>query len=526
MEWNRVPVLQAQLTEISKLYQTPANKLDAWIELCLQPNETFNTQVGDAIDRIATFLKETCFKTTKVHKVVKGGSSGKGTALKNGSDADLVVFLSCFQSLQDQNKERGNVIEEIREMLNKCRKSIAYELEIDEPRVNLDPKGQLRQPRSLSFRIRSRKVNEAIDVDVLPAFDILGQVTKGVKPDPKNYISLIEARGGPGDFTPCFTELQRDFVKCRPPKLKSLIRLVKHWYKTYVKSRYQGYSLPHKYALELLTIYAWQQGSGAEDFRSEQGFCTLMKLLCQHQKLCVYWTTYYDFENPVVGTYVREQLKKCRPVILDPADPTFIVGQGTRWDLVAAEAAECLRSACCKNGLGPIQPWDVPPETPMKISVRNISGSLLTMSVSPWVTVSQIKGEIQQKWSISIDDQRLCIQGLEPGRGLLQDGRTLADYDVFCDTTVNLLTTASPEINLFVRNTDGRTYTFQIQTNITVGDLKKKIEERLKVPASQQRLTYSDRELENHNSLKYYNIKNESTIFLLLRLRGGKCDVV
>ncbi|XP_078523383.1 2'-5'-oligoadenylate synthase 1-like [Lissotriton helveticus] len=460
MAWTQGPVtLEAQLTESQKaleLYQTPANKLDAWIEHRLQPNETFNSQVRDAIDRIATFLKENCFKTTKVHKVVKGGSSGKGTTLKNGSDADLVVFLSCFQSLQDQNKERGHVIEEIREMLNKCRKSIAYELDIDEPRVNLDPKGKLRQPRSLSFRIRSQKGNEAIDVDVLPAFDILDQVTAGVKPDPMIYISLIEACGGPGDFTPCFTELQRDFVKFRPAKLKSLIRLVKHWYKMYVKSRYQDYSLPHKYALELLTIYAWEQGSGAVDFRTEQGFCTLMKLLCQYQKLCVHWMTYYDFENPVVGDYVRKQLRKPRPVILDPADPTFIVGQGTRWDLVAAEAAECLRSACCKNGLGPIQPWNVPPETPIEF------GSLLT----------------------------------------------------------------TPEINLFVRNTDGRTYTFHIQTNITVGHLKKKIEERLKVPAPQQRLTYSERELEDQNSLNYYNIKNESTIFLLLRLRGGKCDMV
>ncbi|XP_069070754.1 2'-5'-oligoadenylate synthase 1-like [Pleurodeles waltl] len=84
MAWNQVPgmpELQAQLTAIPELYQTPANKLDAWIERFLQPNETFNSQVLEAIDRIATFLKENCFKTTQVHKVVKGGSSGKGTAL-------------------------------------------------------------------------------------------------------------------------------------------------------------------------------------------------------------------------------------------------------------------------------------------------------------------------------------------------------------------------------------------------------------------------------------------------------------
>lgn len=43
-------------------------------------------------------------------------------------------------------------------------------------------------------------------------------------------MSLIEAQGYPGYFSPSFSELQRNFVKYRPTKLKSLLRLVKHWY--------------------------------------------------------------------------------------------------------------------------------------------------------------------------------------------------------------------------------------------------------------------------------------------------------
>jgi len=43
-------------------------------------------------------------------------------------------------------------------------------------------------------------------------------------------VSLIEAHGYPGNFSPSFSELQRNFVKHRPTKLKSLLRLVKHWY--------------------------------------------------------------------------------------------------------------------------------------------------------------------------------------------------------------------------------------------------------------------------------------------------------
>lgn len=43
-------------------------------------------------------------------------------------------------------------------------------------------------------------------------------------------MSLIEAHGYPGNFSPSFSELQRNFMKHRPTKLKSLLRLVKHWY--------------------------------------------------------------------------------------------------------------------------------------------------------------------------------------------------------------------------------------------------------------------------------------------------------
>ncbi|CAM4671129.1 unnamed protein product, partial [Caretta caretta] len=51
------------------------------------------------------------------------------------------------------------------------------------------------------------------------------------------------------------------------------------------------------------------------------------------------------------------------PIILDPADPTGIVGEGSRWDLVAQEAEFCCDQQCCMDLDGdPVQPWDVPPE--------------------------------------------------------------------------------------------------------------------------------------------------------------------
>lgn len=43
-------------------------------------------------------------------------------------------------------------------------------------------------------------------------------------------MDLVHSYSHAGEYSPCFTELQRNFIVSRPTKLKSLIRLVKHWY--------------------------------------------------------------------------------------------------------------------------------------------------------------------------------------------------------------------------------------------------------------------------------------------------------
>lgn len=97
----------------------------------------------------------------------------------------------------------------------------------------------------------------------------------------------------------------------------------------------------------------------SESFSLDEGFVAVMKLLRDYQNICVYWTKYYDFQNQVVRDFLKEQLRRDRPIILDPADPTNNLGSRYGWDLVAREASYCLRQACCwiedPNGS-----WDVP----------------------------------------------------------------------------------------------------------------------------------------------------------------------
>lgn len=83
----------------------------------------------------------------------------------------------------------------------------------------------------------------------------------------------------------------------------------------YVKRKYRKAAVPPKYALELLTIYAWEMGTNKnESFNLDEGFIAVMKLLRDYEDICIYWTKYYDFENEVVRIFIKKQLKECRCV--------------------------------------------------------------------------------------------------------------------------------------------------------------------------------------------------------------------
>lgn len=349
------------------LWDTRSRELDRYIENHLLPDTTFRTELRSAVDTISSFLKNNCFrgtwKSVQVTKAVKGGSSGKGTALRGRSDADLVVFLSDLKSYRDQIDRRGEFIEEIKKRLKECERDQhrMFQVKFEVNEVN-----KWTNPRVLSFRMTSKKISQWVEFDVLPAFDVLGQVTKDFRPNPQVYIQLINECWDGGEFSTCFTELQKRFLKQRCTKLKSLIRLVKHWYKM---CKEQMDKLPPQYALELLTVYAWEHGSKKTDFNTAQGFRTVLYLIEHYRELMVYWTVNYDFQDVIIGNYLQSQLKKPRPVILDPADPTGDVGGGSRWrwDKLAQEAHLWSSAPCFQNWDGTwVQPWHVPVEQTLK----------------------------------------------------------------------------------------------------------------------------------------------------------------
>ncbi|NXT83831.1 OASL2 protein, partial [Zapornia atra] len=492
-----------------------ATDLDAWIAAVLQPSLAFTKQVKETVKQICDFLKEDFFESDiRVHKTVKGGSAGKGTALKNKSDADVVLFLSCFTSYQEQKQKRKYILDLIKDRLFACKRHLTFTVNIDEPRY----KGPDDTPRSLSLTLSSKQTSESIEVDLLPAYDALGQVIGNTAPDAGVYVELLNASISPGEFSPCFTELQKKFVKCYPAKLKNLLRLVKHWYKEELKPQHPTADLPPKYALELLTIYAWEVGTkSSESFNMSEGFRTVLELLCQYQKICVYWETYYSLRHKQIGAHVKKLLRRPCPIILDPADPTGILGQDKDWGLLAREAARYRSRPCVSLA----QPWNVQPAKPVTIEVKQMTGTSLSRTVSPSISIQQLKEEIAKQWGIPTYRQRLTQQEQEKNIVILEGDKTLAAYGIFYSTTLMLLQTEPQEMEVLVRDDKNRTTTYTVRPTDTVLQLKEQIHRRGGPSPSQQGLVYGSSLLEDQHMLKHYNIQPKSTIFMNLRLRGG-----
>ncbi|XP_013391360.2 2'-5'-oligoadenylate synthase 1-like [Lingula anatina] len=275
------------------------SEVEKFISRYLQPDEDFSRACGVAIDRLVRYLQTEV--SVDVDSVIKGGSLGKGTALKDKSDIDCVVFINYVGDLRSSIRAMsGQWLQETIEKIRRCLRN-----------WKSLPEFEVVGETMHAVKLRYKRGSFTCDVDLLPAIDILKKGTPQQVYDAMKSLSphLREYCSAP------LVQLQVEFVKRQQPVVKDLIRFVKHWRKERFRDCHVSKSrLPSSYLLELLCIKVWEMTGRPWTMDKRQGLKAVMSLLTERSHQRVEWSENYNpSKYPLSSTFDL--------LVRDPANP-------------------------------------------------------------------------------------------------------------------------------------------------------------------------------------------------------------
>ena len=130
-------------------------------------------------------------------------------------------------------------------------------------------------------------------------------------------------------------------------------------------------------------------------------------------------------------------------------------------------------------------------------------------------TIHNIKLLIQIKENIPPDQSILFF-----GNKLLEDNKTLADYNIKDGSIIEFSFKSKGGMKIFLKTLTGKTVTIEANPEDIVNNLKQTIYQTEMIPPKEQHIIFNGKELRGNITLKDYGIKEYSTVHLVLKLRG------
>merc|ERR1719395_486975 len=267
------PVQPPKIEQNDEMYQELHNKISS---------RSFNSRVAQALSTVKEVVEGKTF--LNVVEVVKGGSVGKGTAITDCEDAELVFFVKGLPT-EGHKKWMPALLRSVSAVLSaNLSADEVSDIETTEASVRVNVRNQV-----------------TVDLKFSPAFE--------------SYASTVQALGASGPdarkpFEASFVKERTQFVAKQPGNVKVTIRLLKWW-----RDQQQfscSLTRPSDYLIELIAIYAYQQ---CGKLSQSQMIANCMSIFARFDQLRVMWSNFYDQKD------VWSPLLMQKPLLMDPVNP-------------------------------------------------------------------------------------------------------------------------------------------------------------------------------------------------------------